>query len=288
MSTPDYTLFSSHLKPYERELEKLFSGIRREGGEAAPLPFGPLPERSYFICFINRSGSTLLAEALTRTGRMGRPGEIFNPEPIGNLSRSNRLRSLGDYVDWQFRTNTVGGVFGAKAGLHQMAVLAKQGLLARFPEPRFVFVTRRDLVLQAVSLNIAWQTGAWTSRSGAGKAPKFDHAAIAQTLRSIVENQAGFEAFFAAHGITPLRLDYELIESEPERAMRRVCRLVGIERPMRVALPPLTLQRQRTALNYEWAERFRAVYGPGFPSSAEESARLPETSSAESRRQEEN
>jgi LPS sulfotransferase NodH len=277
MSTPDYTLFSSHLKPYERELEKLFSGICRESGGSAALPFGPLPEKSYLICFINRSGSTLLAEALTRTGRMGRPGEIFNPEPIANLSRRNGLRSLGDYVDWQFRTNTLGGVFGAKAGLHQIAVLAKQGLLARFPNPGFVFVTRRDLVMQAVSLNIAWQTGAWTSRTGAGKEPVFEHAAIARTLRSIVETQAGFEAFFAAHGITPLRLDYELIESEPERAMRRVCRLVGIERPMRVPLPPLTLQRQRTALNYDWAERFRALYGPGFASS-EEPASLLETS----------
>jgi LPS sulfotransferase NodH len=200
---------------------------------------------------------------------MGRPGEIFNPEPVGNLSRRHGLRSLGDYIDWQFRVNTVGGVFGAKAGLHQIAVLAKQGLLARFPNPQFVFVTRRDLVMQAVSLNIAWQTGAWTSKSSVDKEPEFDHAAIARTLRSIVDNQAGFEAFFAAHGIIPLRLDYELIESEPERAMRRVCRLVGIERPMRVPLPPITLQRQRTALNFEWAERFRAAFGPGFASSPE-------------------
>lgn len=269
MSKPDYSLFSSHLKTYERELEKVFADIRRQGAAPVPLPFGAMPEKSYFICFINRSGSTLLAEALGRTGRMGRPGEIFNPEPVGNLCRRNGLRSLADYVEWHFRTNTVGGVFGAKAGLHQMVVLAKQGLLARFPKPQFVFVTRRDLVMQAVSLNIAWQTGAWTSKTDASRVPEFDRAAIASTLRSIVDNQAGFEAFFATHGITPLRLDYELIEAEPEKAMRRVCRLVGIERPMQVPLPPLTMQRQRTPLNYEWAERFRAAYGPGFTSSVQ-------------------
>jgi len=91
----------------------------------------------------------------------------------------------------------------------------------------------------------------------------FDAEAIARSLRALVTTQAEFEVFFARHGIVPLRLCYEEIETDLHRALRRVCRHVGIERPGTVPLPPVALQKQRTARNEEFAARFRGLHRHG-------------------------
>jgi LPS sulfotransferase NodH len=51
------------------------------------------PERSYFICTTPRSGSTLLSEALGRTGLAGRPREYFQELPA-----TMRMATPRDYV----------------------------------------------------------------------------------------------------------------------------------------------------------------------------------------------
>jgi LPS sulfotransferase NodH len=255
-------LFSTHLQTYEQQIGSIFPALSEssEKAEAPGAPVGKMPKASYFLCFINRSGSNLLAEALTKTRRMGKPGEIFNPEPIGKIASQYDLQSMSDYIDWQLANNAVGGIFGAKVGVHQLAYLARENLLAKFPNPQFVYITRKDVVMQAVSLNIAWQTGIWTSKVKSDKVPEFDGEGIAGQIRGIVESQSGFEAFFSVHGIEPLRLTYEMIEADLEKSMRRVCRLVGLKRPGQIPLPAMTLKKQRTSRNEEWARRFRDMY----------------------------
>jgi LPS sulfotransferase NodH len=117
--------------------------------------------------------------------------------------------------------------------------------------------------MQAVSLYIASYTGAWSSRLDSDAAVPFDAEAIARSLRALVTTQAEFEVFFASHGIVPLRLCYEEIETDLRRALRRVCRHVGIERPGTVPLPPVALQKQRTARNEEFAAQFRELHRHG-------------------------
>jgi trehalose 2-sulfotransferase len=52
------------------------------------LPFAP--ERTYFVCATPRSGSTLLCEALSRTGVAGRPAEYFETLLHSGLRRQPR------------------------------------------------------------------------------------------------------------------------------------------------------------------------------------------------------
>ncbi len=96
----------------------------------------------YLICATPRCGSTLLCEALSSTGRAGRPAEYFEgligtnaprqprqyfkyispeldallpqtaPHPTPELARA---RNYGEYLDWVFEQGTTpNGVFGAK------------------------------------------------------------------------------------------------------------------------------------------------------------------------------
>src|SRR3712207_1032098 len=100
------------------------------------------PTSTYLVCTTPRSGSTLLCEALARTGIAGRPAEYFealrgtdtprkprqyfddvapdleallpltDQEPAPELARAS---TYAEYLDWVRATGTTGnGVFGAK------------------------------------------------------------------------------------------------------------------------------------------------------------------------------
>ena len=155
---PDYNIISSYLPNYEKQIDTILSKINKTNAvDNVAAPLTNLP--TYFICFINRSGSTLLAQVLSRTNRMGRVGEIFNPEPIASTCHKNNFASMEAYINFQIQqTSRSSGVFGAKIGMHQLAYLAKYGYLAnQFKNAKFIYVTRKDIIMQAVSLSIASQ-----------------------------------------------------------------------------------------------------------------------------------
>jgi LPS sulfotransferase NodH len=109
----------------------------------------PRPDRSYLVCATQRSGSTLLCQALKETGVAGRPEEYFealqhsgrprrpgeyfsgadDPSILGHLGERERRRAddpepssplwsrtaYDRYLDWVFEQGTTAnGIFGAK------------------------------------------------------------------------------------------------------------------------------------------------------------------------------
>lgn|GEM_PF-1540250 len=262
---PIYDVFSDQLLHYENQIEQIFN---RLNAKQQPSDQNESPKNAdttginYFICFINRSGSTLLTQALIRTKKMGLPGEMFNPEPITNVSTKNNLGSIEDYICWQKQAAIKnGGVFGAKVGTHQLAYLAKNGYLNKyFPQPKFIYITRKDILLQAISLYIASKTGAWTSNSQANQTIAYNHKEILDRLVSITNTQAKFEFFFAANGINPLRIYYEDLDGELAETLGKVCRFVDIPQADAIELPEIGFKKQRTDINYQWAEQFRSTY----------------------------
>jgi trehalose 2-sulfotransferase len=80
------------------------------------------PRKSYIIYATQRSGSTLLCEALKNTGVVGRPAEYFTPSYIlkhtehWGVSLRNKEYWLGDaYLQRVYETGiTPNGVFGLK------------------------------------------------------------------------------------------------------------------------------------------------------------------------------
>src|SRR5215208_481849 len=131
-------------------------------------------------------------EALRHSGLPRRPHEYFDPERHANIVRRLAFREMPDrpatpnelwapdtyerYVDWVLEQgSTANGVFGAKLmwgylgdfaqllrGIDGAAGLPLPALLERvFPGLRYVRITRRDKVRQAVSLWKAVQTQAW-------------------------------------------------------------------------------------------------------------------------------
>ena len=147
---------------------------------------------AYLVCATPRSGSTLLCEALKATGVAGRPEEYFEsvvvtgrpprPRPTSRAStiprrsrcsaerpppsrrrtpRSPASRSYAEHLERVRQWGTTpNGVFGAKLMWDHVGRLHRRAgdPLELFGDPALVWVRRRDVVRQAISLWRAMQT----------------------------------------------------------------------------------------------------------------------------------
>jgi LPS sulfotransferase NodH len=228
-------------------------------------------------------------EARVRTGRPrtaagyfrepGAPdiGDILgDPEKLGPAPDYSSLDGIDDYAQHLRRSFALGttpnGVFGAKlmwmhlgdfrefAGrLPAFRGLSLEELLpAVFPRPRYVWVTRRDKVRQAVSLWKAIQTEAWRGDADpAAHEPRFHREALDHLVRMLADHDAHWESFFTRAGIEPLAISYEDDLSDgPEDAVRRVLRHLDLSVPPDWQLPA-HMSRQADERSERWVAQYR-------------------------------
>ena len=219
----------------------------------------------YLICSVPRSGSTLLARSLGGLG-VGAPDEFLNVvKPIDGQGLVQReglsgCRTDGDlraYLDGLRARYTVGGVFGLKAHYIQLAAypFVLNNLEALLPGVRYIAITRRDKLRQAISFVRACQTVQWTSTLPAQQEPHYDKAAIDRFLDDVARMSRDWEEYFRTQSIRPLRLVYEDFARHYRRTLKAVLRYLGVaERP----IPPAPLERQADALTEEWVRRYQA------------------------------
>ena len=224
------------------------------------------PSVCYVVGSVPRSGSTLLCELLGRTGVAGTPDEFFSPYTVGELKDDWGFATLEEYVRELFaRHSTPNGVFGAKAHWAQWeATIGDADPFALFPGLRFVYITRRDHLRQAVSWVRAQQTGKFHAQdpSAAERAPEFDRDRIARMLARVEREEGLWESLFEQLQIEPRRVVYEDLVAAQEETVRAVLEHLGVEAPADLHLPPPVLERQADALSEEWIERYRAAISP--------------------------
>ena len=237
------------------------------------LPPFPDEPRVLIIATSMRSGSNLLAGLLYQTGRFGVPAEYLTAESLqgwterlGTKSASELLRELSGY-----RT-TPNGVFAAKVHFQQLECLGGFAkLMETFPSARFVFLYRRDILAQAVSMAIALQSDQWVKHEKArDQQPVYDEAQIDHCLRKVVLESSSWKYLLAANGFPWMELAYEDLVARKADAIQRVAELMG-ESLDATAVPIQTVyQKQANARNSEWMERFRASrhLNPLFPGSS--------------------
>jgi trehalose 2-sulfotransferase len=241
-------------------------------------------------------------EALRHSGAPRRPHEYFDPERHANIIERLAFRELPDGTDHQpsdlwrpesydrylasvlEQGTTLNGVFGAKLmwgylgdfadllrGIEGNAGRAVPDLLARaFPDLRYVQITRRDKVRQAVSLWKAVQTQAWRGdtegEGGADIEPVFSFRAINFLVRQLTAHDASWEAYFLGLGVEPLKVTYEELAEAPDPVVRRVLAHVGVPVPADLALDAPALRVQADARSEDWVRRVHehlaALEGP--------------------------
>ena len=204
---------------------------------------------NYAICYVQRSGSTHLTSLLQNTGVAGKPADFFNTgyrslplereqvfektgaHSIASAADHYGCRSVADYLNIVAGlTRTENGVFGLKMDLCHMSILLRRSL---FWSPdwnwKYIYLTRRDLLMQAISFYTASKTGLWSSLSVGESDAGFDEQAIAEHMLYLGNLMSRWECVFGILGIEPLRIAYEEIESAPADTLVRCLRHIGVE-----------------------------------------------------------
>jgi LPS sulfotransferase NodH len=237
------------------------------------------PHTCYLICAVQRSGSTLLCEALKNTGLAGRPDEYFlctegyywEDSP---LAREHGVSTNVDAVSLILEHGTTpNGVYGTKvmwnyfgrAIEHLQEIPAYRGLEATqllralFPNLHYIWLTRRDRVQQAVSWAKAAKTGIWarTGEESPGIEPEFDFELIDNLVRLIDEGERGWAQFFASCGIEPLKVTYADVVGAYERTALSILDHLGVSYPRHLTFGKRKMKRQADELDARWVLMYK-------------------------------
>ena len=246
------------------------------------------------IASVERTGSTLLCSILRGTQMAGTPIEYLNiqtnnfarfreahavPRLKPHLRAIGRLRTMvgrrfpwrnidwfddsswREYLEAIARVNvTPNGVFGLKMHWNQyerhMLALGVDVSLWGAPVS-WVRITRENELRQAISFVRAAQTESWNSNMAANKDPHYDASAIIAALDRISHENAQWDAYFSANGITPLHITYEQLTREMDATIRLIMDHIGAHVD---EVPPPATKSQSDELNAQWAQRFVAEH----------------------------
>lgn len=220
---------------------------------------------NYIICASARSGSNVLCEILSSLDFVGKPEEhLWDPPdaaPERLIDRWPRVRQVGTGDN---------GVFGIKLMWYQMQrlecelpdVLDMRGdslscvLATALAAPKYVYLTRRDRIRQAISLIRAIQSGQWRSMDSSSSTPRYDTASISREVRSLEEEEATWEAFFTRNGVSPYRLTYEELVSTPQEVLAGLLSFLGHDTPITINFSATRHRRQADNVTEEWLHRY--------------------------------
>jgi LPS sulfotransferase NodH len=263
--------------------------VRGRGRPQHAADCDALPLRSYIICTTPRSGSWLLSDGLASTGIAGRPREWFNPLQEQQICARWRMSHDSDLGLRRYlrvvrsQSATPNGVSGLKLHYYQFAALQKkfsvlpgckglssaQLLMRLYPGARYVWLTRRDKVRQAVSFLQAASTDVWWTfdRPRNDTRPKHprddvrplvDEAAVERLECLFARNDARWAEFFEQQRIQPFRIQYEDFSSAYEETIAALLQWLSVPGATDAVIPPPRLARQFDPRNEEWIALFEA------------------------------
>ncbi len=246
------------------------------------------PRQSCFLCTTWRTGSTFLGDAVLAAVDLDLSREPFYlSHQQASLGAVLRGRSLLLYLDRVVvaRGTNQHGIFGTKTmWTHFQEVLRClraipeyrslgefEVLRSVFPEPVFLFLTRRDKLRQAISFYRAQTSQVWhrddsgrlyTTPGPARVDPEYDYVRIRAARETIRKEEEGWRDFFHRNGIQPLEMSYEeTCENLPAvrgRILERLGHRVQDERLGGARSKYVKLADPKTE---EWVERFRSDSG---------------------------
>jgi trehalose 2-sulfotransferase len=140
-----------------------------------------------------------------------------------------------------------------------------------FPDLRYVFLTRKDKIRQAVSYDRAIRSGVWWSipneanRSGESptpasvNAPPFDFERIDEWVTRLTEFDANWRRHFKRTGIEVFEVAYEDLVESYESTVLTVLRYLDLPVSAGLQVAPPRLQKQADDVTEEWIRRYQEL-----------------------------
>ena len=204
-------------------LELFSDGLRSEAEQ-------PAYETTGVVCISARVGSTALVSGLANCGLAREILEILNPRNrFKVLQAKYRATSLQQYVNAYHQDCMTTSKLVFKTGYPDFRYFVnRQTLPIVFPQARFVFMDRGDIVAQAYSLWKARKYAIWHRRAGqaAGEDVEIgvddrDLAVILRSAMNLTKVKNNWLQFFLAEGIDPLVVSHEDLLRDPEKTIAR-------------------------------------------------------------------
>lgn len=236
------------------------------------------PKKSYIICTTHRSGSNLLCELLIRTGVAGKPDEYFYtgffPKLFDRFNSDNFEEYLPAVVDANTTPNRVFGVkmmggdyfhdfieqFRQLPSYRDQNITSAEMLADWFPDLRYIWLTRRNKVRQAVSFIKATQSGVWRSDhppvSNKNKNPTYNFKVLDRQVSKLSYEEALWQDYFDESGVTPLTLVYEDFTQAPEETTRQILDFLEIPIPPNWQLTEIRQKKLADTLSARWVQQY--------------------------------
>jgi trehalose 2-sulfotransferase len=237
------------------------------------------PQLTCVICTFPRTGSTLLSHGLRDTGLAGCPTEYFGPTGEArfasewglpaNYSLRTYLRAIAT------NTSTKNGVMAVKLMIPHLTQLLRRArtefgeelseneLVAEcFPNPKFIFLHRENLVRQAVSFIKAINTFQFESgqRPAGGTDPEAilnpDMSKITAYIGTFRKHERQWREFFERNQVGVHEIVYEELSADYPGVIFTALESLGIAPPPELKLPQPRLARQSDLTT----ERIVAMY----------------------------
>lgn len=219
-----------------------------------------------FICFTNRCGSNFLTEIIQSTNFFPSSGEFFNWEVVTNNSKRKSLQSLDEFCLHLIKQRQKNDFFISKIGYLQLFMLSKYKQIPNIiNNPKFIWIKRRDVIAQAVSLVIADQTKKWTSYHKPSEeiTPVYKMNSILLSVQNIVKANIMFETYFKMFNADYLEIIYEDLCDRPIKHMKEICAFLqqDFKKPN---LSKIKTEVQRNSINEEFKAKFIADLSDSF------------------------
>ncbi|RYH08103.1 Stf0 family sulfotransferase [Tropicimonas sp. IMCC6043] len=240
---------------------------------------------SYILCTSPRSGSTMLCSLLEASGVAGSPDSHFHTpslarwlatydiRPDATMSETDALRAVLKAAIAHGRGET--DVFGLRLQrqsfdffVRQLALLHpgltgdRARIEAAFGPTLFIHLTRQNKLDQAISFEKARQSGLWhrapdgteLERLSPPRTPHYDSAALRARQSEFEAFDSAWEAWFAAEGISPLRLSYNSLAEDPRACLALVLASLGLDPAAADGIVPGTA-RLADETSLDWKRR---------------------------------
>lgn len=232
--------------------------------------------KSLIFCASQRTGSTMVFDDLRNVlGCWPGNSEILYDRIVFNKT----TRPWSEVWAEVSELNTVAGYFIDKVMFHYTPRISQfiergntlgvrrclkfkpelfDGFYNFFADALWVYVDRRDVFAQAVSMYLAEATQIWEKRLGVhqnGDSPlppvAYDGEKLRNHLQSFLAEREQWQVFFRHYNISPLRISYEDAAAGYPHYLKGLLDRVGLE-PIE-APPPRRLLKLSTGLNEELA-----------------------------------
>jgi len=217
------------------------------------------PTKSYIICSVPRSGSTLLARGLTATKIAGTPMEYFLEEHIKTSQSVWKFKNYNQYLGLLLsKKTTPNGVFGVKTHYRQLRQWFTYKMITKaLPNLRFIYISRNDHIRQAISYSKALQTNIFYSEQASNIKAEYSFELIRSTQLEIEHDEESWEHFFQLNDINPFRITYEDFASSYEESIAQVLQFLEITTPKEMKIEPPPIKKLGDQSTDRWAEIFQ-------------------------------